>query len=39
LNNISLHLGEYKELKKESVDPYSFIRDLYEQNRIKLIKE
>ena len=39
LNNISLHLGEYEKLKKESVDPYSFIRDLYEQNRIKLIKE
>ena len=39
VNYTSLHLGEYEKFKKESLDFYSFIRDLYEQNRLKLIKE
>ena len=39
INYTSLHLGDYEKLKKEAVDFYPFLRDLYEQNRIKLIKE
>ncbi len=39
INYTSLHIGEYEKLKKESVDFYPFLRDLYEQNRLKLIKE
>ena len=39
INKTSLHLGEYEKLKKESVDYYINIRDSYEQNRKKLIKE
>ena len=39
INYTSLHLGEYEKLKKEAIDFYPFLRDLYEQNRIKLIKE
>lgn len=39
INQTSLHLGEYDKLKKESLDFYTFMRDLYEQNREKLIEE
>ncbi len=39
INHTSLHLGEYEQLKKESVDYYLQIRDSYEQYRIKEIKE
>ncbi len=39
INYTSLHLGEYEKFRRESLDFYSFIRDMYEQNRIKLIKE
>lgn len=39
VNQTSLHLGEYEQLKKESVDYYIQIRDSYEQYRNKEIKE
>ncbi len=39
VNNISLHLGDYEKLKKESLDYYLNIRDSYEQLRKKEIKE
>ncbi len=39
LNNVSLHLGEYEKMKKESIDYYIFMRNAYEQHRDKLIKE
>ena len=39
VNYTSLHLGEYENLKKDAVDFYPFIRDLYEQRRQKEIKE
>jgi phospholipid-binding lipoprotein MlaA len=39
INHVSLHLGEYEKLKKESVDYYLQIRDSYEQFREKEIKE
>ncbi len=35
----SLHLGEYEEIKKDSINFYSFMRDAYEQNRRMKIKE
>lgn len=38
-NYISLHIGEYESLKKEAIDPYTFMRDVYEQSRKKVIKE
>ena len=39
LNYASLHQGEYEELKKDSVELYPFLRDIYEQRRDKLIEE
>ena len=39
INKTSLHLGEYENLKKDAIDFYPFMRDLYEQNRINEIKE
>ena len=39
INKTSLHLGEYENLKKESVDYYLQIRDSYEQFRKKEIGE
>jgi phospholipid-binding lipoprotein MlaA len=39
LNYISLHLGEYEDLKKDSVELYPFLKDIYEQHRKKLIEE
>ncbi len=39
LNDGSLHLGEYEDLKKDAVDLYPFLRDIYEQRREQLIKE
>jgi len=39
INYTSLHIGEYESIKKASVDYYIFIRDAYEQMRIKEIKE
>jgi len=39
INFISLRLGEYEELKKDALDLYIFLRDAYEQNRKKEIRE
>ncbi|MCF8111217.1 MAG: VacJ family lipoprotein [Desulfobacteraceae bacterium] len=39
LNYTSLHLGEYESLKKDAVDWYIFLRNAYESNRQKKIKE
>lgn len=39
LNNSSLQADEYKELRKDAIDLYPFIRDAYEQHREMLIKE
>lgn len=38
-NYMSLHMGEYESIKKDALDPYSFIRDGYKQNRDKKIAE
>ena len=39
INETSLHLGVYEGIKAESLDPYRFLQDAYEQNRQKKIKE
>ncbi len=39
VNYTSLHIGEYDNLKKDAVDLYPFLRDVYEQNRNKKIAE
>lgn len=39
VNEASLRIGEYESLKKDAVDFYLFMRDGYEQMRIKEIKE
>lgn len=38
VNNTSLHLGEYEDLKKSAVDPYVALKDAYIQHRRELIK-
>ncbi len=39
VNDTSLHIGEYENLKKDAIDLYPFFRDVYEQNRRKKILE
>jgi phospholipid-binding lipoprotein MlaA len=39
INNASLRIGEYESIKKDAFDLYPFLRDGYEQMRIKEIKE
>ena len=39
INENSLHLGEYESLKKDAIDLYPFLRDIYEQKRISDIAE
>ena len=39
VNYVSLHEGEYEYLKKDAVDLYPYLRDIYEQYRVKQIKE
>lgn len=39
INKTSLNLGKYENLKKDAIDLYPFIKDIYTQNREKLIKE
>ena len=39
VNKTSLHLGEYENLKKDAIDLYPFLRDIYEQKRKNEIKE
>jgi phospholipid-binding lipoprotein MlaA len=38
-NETSLHIGEYENLKRDALDLYPFLRDVYEQNRNKKILE
>ncbi len=39
INYTSLHVKEYEEIKKDAIELYPFLRDIYEQRREKLIKE
>ncbi len=39
VNNTSLRIGEYENLKKDAIDLYPFLREVYEQNRNKQISE
>ncbi len=40
LNKTSLNLGKYENLKKDAIDDlYPFLKDIYTQNREKMIKE
>ena len=39
VNDTSLRIGEYENLKKDAIDLYPFLRDVYEQNRRKQILE
>lgn len=39
LNKTSLNLGQYENIKKDAIDLYPFLRDIYEQKRINEIKE
>ncbi len=39
LNKTSIHIGEYENIKKDALDLYTFLRDSYEQNREKQIRE
>ena len=39
VNETSLDIGGYESLKKDAVDFYPFLRDVYEQNRLKKIEE
>ena len=39
VNETSMELGDYQDLKKDSVDLYPYLRDIYEQNRDRQIKE
>ncbi len=39
INYTSLNIGKYQDLKKDAFDWYLFMRDSYEQNRNKEIKE
>ena len=38
-NFLSLHIGEYESIKSDALDPYTFMRDAYKQNRDKKIRE
>jgi ABC-type transporter lipoprotein component MlaA len=39
VNTTSLNIGLYEDMKAESLDPYRFIQDAYEQNRQKKLEE
>jgi phospholipid-binding lipoprotein MlaA len=39
LNDTSLRIGDYEDLKKAAIDPYISIRDAYAQNRKKKVEE
>ncbi|QFR43475.1 VacJ family lipoprotein [Sulfurimonas xiamenensis] len=39
VNYASLNIEEYEKMKKDAVDLYPFLRDIYEQHRNKLIEE
>lgn len=39
INKTSLHLGEYESIKKDALDLYPFLKDIYEQKRVSDIEE
>lgn len=39
VNRTSLDIGQYESIKKDALDPYTFIRDAYKQMRDQKIKE
>jgi phospholipid-binding lipoprotein MlaA len=39
INFSSLHVGEYRKLKKDAIDLYPFLKNIYEQRRKKQIAE
>jgi phospholipid-binding lipoprotein MlaA len=39
LNENSFYIGRYQDIKKDAIDLYPFLRDIYEQRREKEIKE
>ena len=39
VNQESLRIGQYENLKKDDIELYPILRDVYEQNRAKLIEE
>jgi len=39
VNETSLEIGAYEEIKEISIDPYTFVRNAYEQHRRSKIKE
>jgi len=39
INRESMRIGQYANLKKDAIELYPFLRDVYEQNRAKLIEE
>lgn len=39
VNKNSLELGQYESIKKDAIDLYPFLRDIYEQKRISEIEE
>jgi len=39
MNNVSLNLGKYENIKKDAIDLYPFFKDVYNQKRRKSIKE
>ncbi|MFQ5464301.1 MAG: VacJ family lipoprotein [Thermodesulfobacteriota bacterium] len=39
VNNTSINIGVYEDLKRDALDPYTFIRDAYHQHREDLVKE
>lgn len=39
INKTSLRIGQYENLKKDAIDLYPFLRDSYEQMRVKEIEE
>ena len=39
VNEVSLHIGEYENLKRDALDLYPFLREVYEQHRAQKILE
>lgn len=38
-NEVSLRIGEYEDLKRSSIDPYTAVRDAYSQYRARRVEE
>jgi phospholipid-binding lipoprotein MlaA len=39
VNRTSLRIGDYEEIKKDAIDPYIAIRDIYHQYRKKKVED